>query len=364
MRRWRSGRPKARGPRRVNIRPLSDSWWVPRSIALPAGAAQTAQAVSVLHRPHSARRARMACVKPDGLIEHAANYILERQVGEEILTVTESWTPAIDRVLESGRVDRLVLNYVHGFRTEDLARLDDWSIASLQLLDRAAKDLTPICRLKTSLRDLSIEPAPNARLDLERLPRLTQLGSTWSAVSRTISALDLESLFLIGYREHDLAPLRSNARLTELKMKGAWSLQTLDGLPDEAALRTVLVALAPRLRDANGIRAAAGSLTDLMFDACRRIQSIGFVTDCAKLREFGIAHCGRVDSLKPIDACRALRRLWAWGDTRIEDGDLEPLTRLPSLEQVALASRRHYRPSVAEIKAQLDAHQPGANDVP
>jgi hypothetical protein len=253
---------------------------------------------------------------------------------------------------------------VHGFRTEDLARLDDWPIASLELLDRAAKDLAPICRLKTSLRDLSIEPAPNVRLDLERLPRLTHLGSTWSAVSRTISALDLETLFLIGYREHDLAALRSNARLTELKIKGAWSLQTLDGLPDETALRTVLVALAPRLHNANGIRAAAATLTDLMFDACRKIQRIDFVTECSELRDFGIPDCGRVDSLKPIHACRGLRRLWAWGDTRIEDGDLQPLMELPCLEQVALASRRHYRPSVAEIEARLDTHQPGANDMP
>jgi hypothetical protein len=40
-------------------------------------------------------------VEPDGLIEHAANYVLERHGGEEILTVTGSWTSAIDRVLES-----------------------------------------------------------------------------------------------------------------------------------------------------------------------------------------------------------------------------------------------------------------------
>jgi len=44
----------------------------------------------------------------------------------------------------------------------------------------------------------------------------------------------------------------------------------------------------------------------------------------------------------------------AWGSTRVEDGDLSPLLRLSHLSEIRMRDRREYRPTLAEVKEQLD----------
>jgi hypothetical protein len=48
-----------------------------------------------------------------------------------------------------------------------------------------------------------------------------------------------------------------------------------------------------------------------------------------------------------------LECLYAWGSTRIEDGDLSPLLRLSHLSEIRMRDRREYRPRLAQVKEQL-----------
>jgi hypothetical protein len=44
---------------------------------------------------------------------------------------------------------------------------------------------------------------------------------------------------------------------------------------------------------------------------------------------------------------------YAWGSTRILDGDLSPLARLPRLKQIRMRNRRGYRPAVGDLVASV-----------
>jgi hypothetical protein len=76
---------------------------------------------------------------------------------------------------------------------------------------------------------------------------------------------------------------------------------------------------------------------------------IGFLI--TRLRFLRISECGEMASLAPIESLTELEVLYAWGSTRIVDGDLSPLARLPRLKEVRMRNRRGYKPPVDELPA-------------
>ena len=77
------------------------------------------------------------------------------------------------------------------------------------------------------------------------------------------------------------------------------------------------------------------------------------VANLVGLVVLGFSDCGDIPSLAPIEGLRSLDRVYAWGTTKILDGDLSPLTRLPKLRDLRMRNRHGYRPTVAEVMADL-----------
>lgn len=95
------------------------------------------------------------------------------------------------------------------------------------------------------------------------------------------------------------------------------------------------------------------ALTRLDLEKVKALGSLNGVESLSYLRWLGIKNSGSIASLAPIAGLTELEGFYAWESTLVVDGDLEVLCRLPKLKTVALASRRHYRPSVAEVEALL-----------
>jgi hypothetical protein len=70
------------------------------------------------------------------------------------------------------------------------------------------------------------------------------------------------------------------------------------------------------------------------------------------LERLGVANCGPVDSLRPLAGLTRLTHLDLSESTRVTDGDLRPLLGLP-LQELRMASRRHYSPSLPEVRTKL-----------
>jgi len=48
-----------------------------------------------------------------------------------------------------------------------------------------------------------------------------------------------------------------------------------------------------------------------------------------------------------------LECLYAWGSTRVEDGDLSPLLTLSRLKEIRMRDRPEYQPKLAAVEDQL-----------
>jgi hypothetical protein len=282
-------------------------------------------------------------------------YVLEDSPEGRWLVVTGPWTAEAAEALRRGEADGLVLNYARGFKERGLEFLaPDFAIRRLDVLDRTISDLGPIERLEGTLEALSVQAAASAELDLGALPRLRDVAGEWALLRDTLGAVEaLESVVTWEFDEVDLHAFRDHVELRNLTIKDAPQLESLSGVGNLPGLAVLGIVLAPRLHDVSDVAELAESLRELKFEACPGIGTLDDVEPLVHLRILGISDCGDIESLAPITSLQKLEMLYAWGSTRVTDGDLSPLTALPRLKEVRMRDRRTYRPRVADLTAAL-----------
>lgn len=280
------------------------------------------------------------------------DYLLEEEPGgSRSLVVTGPWSAKAARVLARGDADGLVLNYARGFGEGSLDLLDGWPLRRLDVLDRSIVDLEPIKRL-AGLEELSIQAAADAVLDLGMLPALRFVTGEWSLIGRTLSAVaGLERVVTWLLDDVDMHAFRDHVALQALTIKDAPYLESLSGLGDLPGLATLTIVGAPGLHEIDDVAGLSGSLRELTFEECPRIVVIDDVQALVGLRFLSVSECGDVASLAAIGSLAQLERFYAWGSTRIVDGDLAPLATLPRLTEIRMRNRRGYSPAVSELAA-------------
>lgn len=282
----------------------------------------------------------------------AAAYVIEDSSEGSSLVVTGPWSEAAAQVLSRGEVDGLVLNYARGFCERSLDLLDErWPLRRLDVLDRSIVDLDPIGRL-VGLEDLSVQAAEDAALDLGALPVLRSIAGEWALIGRTLGTVsDLESVVTWMFGDVDLHAFRDHVALNTLTIKDAPYLESLSGLGDLPDLAALTIVGARRLHEIDEIGELSEALRELELEKCPRIEAIDAVESLVGLRFLGISESGDIASLAPIDSLTQLETFYAWGSTRIVDGDLTPLTRLPRLKEIRMRNRRGYKPRVGDLAA-------------
>jgi hypothetical protein len=290
----------------------------------------------------------------------SANCVIEETAEGRNLVVTGDWSAAAVKALLGGSADGLTLNYARGYRERSLDFLQEaWPVRRLHILARTIKDLTPVYRLARTLESLIVDTSPGAVLDLRELPHLTRLAADWEQVRETIgSARGLRRLFVAQYREPDLRSLGEHRSLAVLEMKEDPQLESLVGIDELPALSELGIFGAAHLLDISDLAGAASHLRTLHLQSCPRIERLDAIGSVAGLEFLNVSECGDIQSLSPLAALHELRVIYLYGTTRVLDGDLTPLTRLPHLAELRMQSRREYRPSVREIQSHLaGAHE-------
>jgi hypothetical protein len=278
------------------------------------------------------------------------DFIIETNEDGPTLVVTGRWTPAAAETIRRGEADGLWLNYARGYAEPDLSFLPaGLGIRRLLVLDRQVSDLSPLERLADSLEELTVDAATEAAVDLEALPHLTSLAAGWQQVRDSIeSAVGLRYLSLQHYDERDLATLAHLEELRELRLLRAPALSSLSGTSCLARLRVLSLRRVFMLPDLDGVEQMT-MLEELELEGCTSITNLDPISMLSRLRVLYVNDCGKIDSLAPV-ADLNLEVFLGWGTTNIADGDLSPVERLPNLKTFRMKSRRHYRPTVAEIQ--------------
>lgn len=279
-------------------------------------------------------------------------YVVEDTAEGRSLVVTGPWSEGAERAMKRGEADGLILNYARGFSGGSLDFLDDgWPLRRLSLLDRSIVDLDPIGRLAT-LERLSVQAAPGAMLDLGPLSCLRSVSGEWALIGRTLSAAaELERVSTWVFGDVDLHAFRDHVALKTLTIKDAPYLESTAGLGDLPDLAALTIVGACRLHEIDEIGELSESLRELKFEECPRIEAIDVVESLVGLRFLGISESGDIASLTPIGSLAQLQTFYAWGSTRILDGDLSPLAQLPRLKEIRMRNRRGYMPPVSELAA-------------
>ena len=287
----------------------------------------------------------------------SGGFVVEDEPGGRTLVVTGAWSDAAARVLAGGEADGLVLNYARGFAGSDLEFLEGGlGVRRLKLLDRNIVDLQPIERLAGSLDELSVQAAPGAELDLGPLPHLRSVGGEWSLIGATLGGVDdLESVITWRFDEVDLHAFRDHVRLRQLTIKEAAHLESLSGVGNLPEMTALIVGLAHNLSDICDVAGIASALREFKLETCPSITALDDVEQLRELRVLGFSDCGDIESVAPLGALEQLEELYAWGSTRIVDGDLSPLVRLPRLKEIRMRNRRGYKPPVGDLVSALSA---------
>ena len=288
----------------------------------------------------------------------AANFDLVASEHGTDLVVTGDWSPATAKALSRGKADGLVLNYARGYRERNLEFLQDWPLRRIRILARTITDLAPVYRMAATLESISVITAPRAPLNLARLPKLTHLGAEWEQVESSIEAgVGLRDLYLGSYNPRDLTPLAQSRQLRSISMKDRPYIESLAGIDAFPLLEKLGIYLARGLGDLSDLASASAPrhLRELQLESDRGITRLDEIGTATNLEFLNISDLRDIESLAPLGNLKLLDTLYAYETTRVADGDLTPLMKLPSLKDLRMMNRRSYSPSVGEVKARLSS---------
>ena len=265
--------------------------------------------------------------------------------------VTGRWSSEVERLAESGEVDRLILNYARGFAEPDLEFLSSrLRIRELEVLDRKLTDLTPIYRLSSTLAHLSLDAAANADLDLGELPGLLSVSGDWEHFGATLGAVEsLETVRAYAFSEIDLHALSNHVYLRHVSIKDATRLESLDGIGNLPDLSAIGIHGARKLWDISDVRYLGEPLREFELEYCPGVEDIDDVEPLVGLRFLGFSDSGGVASLAPLAPLQQLETFHAWGTTRVLDNDLSVLAELPRLQEIRMRDRATYRPRMSQL---------------
>jgi len=273
------------------------------------------------------------------------------------LDVTGQWTRECEQALISGLADGLVLNYSHGYSEPNIDFLNSWPIKRLTILDRSLTDLSPIVRLSSTLRKLSVLTHPSVPLNLEELTGLKSISAHWTQMKSALPMLtELEDIFILGFNAPDLTVFGSNTRVERIHMKDRPKIESLAGFDELPQLRNLGIFLATRLNDFSALDSAGTNtvLEELHLPSCRKLERLDCITSLTALKVLDISDCGDIASLHPLSPLKQLEEFYCYGKTKIVDNDLSPLSSLPALRELRIKPRRSYHPTEAEIRAAAD----------
>jgi hypothetical protein len=143
-----------------------------------------------------------------------------------------------------------------------------------------------------------------------------------------------------------------------LTIKDRPRVRSLNGLGELPLLEHLGVYLASDLCDVSDL-AGRNLLRRVDLQACRRLRTVDDLRDCTGLRVLNLSEGGDLDSATPLSMLLELEELYVYGTTRFVDGDLSAIAALPRLTELRIQNRRHYRPTVAELRAEVQRRAGG-----
>ena len=288
-------------------------------------------------------------------------FVMEDTYYGRTLIVKGEWSADVEYALKSQPVDALSLNRFRGWaHADDLTFLPELSVRTLLVLDPMLSNFAGIERACARVERISVADCDRrAKLPVGALPSLQTLSVYWGQISDSLDSAPktLTQLRVIeGYPYENLEGIPIAGQLEAIRLYAAHRLTSLGGLSSFRQLKSLRLLDCRRISDLEDLPSVSGTLLELHFESCPKVNTIGAVAGLHKLERLVLINCKEIESLQPLRELKQLEALSAFGSTVIADGDLSVLLELPKLALARIERKRMYRPPVREIQAAILHH--------
>lgn len=267
----------------------------------------------------------------------------ERCVLGKRLLVRGRWDANYKTIIEKEKIKELVLNEDIGWEQKDISffsELRDTGLIYLALYSRKTTDVSVLAELK-NLEILNLDCSFGNAPDFSNFEKLRRFSCDWRENAATIyKHPSLEELVLSKYPHKTIGNL---AEMRSLKSLHVFSraLETLDNIETGANLTDIEFSYCPQLRDIGAIKGCS-KLRRINFSKCKNIGDISAVKSLTDLEVIDLEDCGEIENLSALKHLKNLFAVRFIGNTKILDGDLSMLTKLPKLNSVSFQNRKNY----------------------
>lgn len=186
------------------------------------------------------------------------------------------------------------------------------------------------------------------KVDFSGFNNLTDLSIYWNKKFTGIDTLDsLRKLSLDGYFSTDLRLLKGLKNLEKLIYFQSRKLLSLEGVENFQKLKRLKLGYLSNLSDVGALSSASSVIKDLEIISCKKMVNIDAIGSLKSLETLSLDNCGKLESIKFVQALPNLKELYVVEDTNILDGDMSPCIGIP---KVVFYNRRHYSHKLEEIK--------------
>ncbi len=282
--------------------------------------------------------------------------IYQEDDGSTAIGFTRDWDDTLYKVIDKYNVTELRFSgYFGKHRPRNLGFLRKLKrILKISIDDSSIEDLTPIYALSDLQQIFLTAPTKKTPFDFTKLPSLRRVSTDWSPwLDSVFDCENLQQLFIDRYPGTDIGELSKLTKLEHLEVRSR-QLKCLDGIESLRNLEKLKLVYCPALLSLDGIDSLK-HLKYIELYSCKKIRDINVLADVKTLNVLKLLNCGQINTARAFSGHINLKEFMAAGETTtILDGDLEFLRHMPSLEYVALARRRHYRPSAEHLIAEIN----------
>jgi hypothetical protein len=285
-------------------------------------------------------------------------FIVEQEhLAGRCYVLTGPWEPRCVQVMRKEGAQFLRLNPTLGARFDvDLQFLRGLTfLRGVEIYAPSVKDLAELVSLP-QLELLGLQ-CPFKRIDFAAaFPQLRFASFAWRPGCETFFESEgLQFLFMEGYPQEDLTTLQRLSQLRRMHVN-ARKLKSARGVEMLASLDHVTFAYCRALADITAL-ADCEPLRVLEFHNCPLVSDLAPIGSLRNLKRLTIENGVRVESVAPLLGCVSLEELYLPG-TKVEDGDLSHLLKLPHLKRIALPKSTAHSHSADEINRALAARTP------
>lgn len=244
-------------------------------------------------------------------------------------------------------------------KVHDIRRFDVWNVRSLLFVDDYREqidslrfgdppdaeplDLAPLYR-HHALLGLSLNRKRNPP-DLSRLPALTSFVGCWHRGLRLEDSHAISTLNLTGFSEKNLQAFPWPASIKKVTFSHGSLASTLGIAAAPSTLLRLELDCSKQLVEVE--IPSSSSLRELQIDTCGKAR-LGVLSP--SLRVLGVDKAAPIPTLAFLDALPNLES-FGFGSTSVEDGDMAPILRHPTIRYVQMVNKRHYSHSDKDIDA-------------